>query len=48
MTNREGNEMWTYEMELRLMGAPDEAYPGERCEDAPCCGCCDPGSAVMP
>jgi hypothetical protein len=20
----------------------------ERCEDAPCCGCCDAGSAVMP
>lgn len=20
----------------------------ERCEDAPCCGCCDPGRAVMP
>jgi hypothetical protein len=20
----------------------------ERCEDAPCCGCCDAGSALMP
>ena len=28
-------------IELVLMSAP-------RCEDAPCCGCCDAGSAAMP
>jgi hypothetical protein len=33
-------------IELTLMSAPDEPWRG-RCEDAPCCGCCDAGSAVM-
>lgn len=32
--------------ELQLMSSPQGCW--RRCEDAPCCGCCDPGAAVMP
>lgn len=34
--------------ELKLMSTPEQDWRGGRCEDAPCCGCCDTGSAVMP
>jgi hypothetical protein len=37
---REASDADCHCIELTLMSAP--------CEDAPCCGCCDPGRAVMP
>ena len=37
-------------IELVLMTDPGGDWRGSkpRCEDAPCCGCCDAGLAVMP
>jgi len=35
---------------LKLMQDPALPWRGPKpqCEDSPCCGCCDAGSAVMP